>query len=129
MGKVGEVTHPIEGQVVLLAGAQASVPLSDLSALVERTQKHLAGRREIYERRFERIDGPGDAVFYLAEDGCWATVGKELGFSDRETDAVRRSHESQFRRAGRRLDRTDEFETALEIRDVVAIAPPAERSR
>jgi len=91
-----DVTHPIEGQIVVLAGAQASVPLSTLSELIERTQRHLVERRATYERRFERIDGTDDAVFYLVDDGRWETIGEALGFDGRELDAVRRTHESQL---------------------------------
>lgn len=143
-------SHPIEGQVVLLAGAKASVPLWRLSALLEDVQRHLADRREEYDRRFERVDVPveddadanddvdadADAdtaddadgesrrVYYLAGDDHWERVGERLGLDDREVDAVRRTHREQLRRDGRRLDREEEFETAVEIRDPVAVAPP-----
>lgn len=116
-------THPIEGQVVLLAGAQASVTLQRLSELLERVQRHLVDSRESYERRFEHVEAEG-RTYYLADDDHWDTVGEQLGLSDSEADAVRRAHASQFRRDGRRLDRTEEFETAMEIRDPVTIAPP-----
>lgn len=116
-------SHPIEGQVVLLAGAQASVTLDHLSALLERVHEHLVGRHGSYDRRFERIDADG-TTYFLAGADHWETVGEEIGLSDREVAAVRRAHESQFRRDGRRTDRTEEFETAMEIRDPVAIAAP-----
>jgi hypothetical protein len=121
-----EHRHAIEAQVVLLSGAQASVTLPHLSDLLARAERYVEVRRETYERRFERIGGAEDTAYYLADAGHWDRVGGELGFDDREADAVRRSHAAQFRRDGRRLDRTDEFETSLEIRDVVAT--PASRS-
>ena len=116
-------THPIEGQIVLLAGAQASVTLQRLSALLAEVQRHLAPSRAAYERRFERLEG-AEHVYYLAGLDHWERVGDDLGLSEAETDAVRRAHEAQFRRDGRRLDRTEEFETALEIRHPVVIGPP-----
>lgn len=117
-------THPIEGQVVLLAGAQASVTLSQLSALLERAQQQLVDRREDYRRRFERIEGQDEIVYFLAGEDHWESVGEELALGRREIDALRRAHRAQFRRDGRRLDRLDEFEASMEIRDPVAIAPP-----
>jgi len=119
------VAHPIEGQIVLLAGSKASVPLPQLSDLLDRVQHHLADERDTYEQGFERIDGTRDAIYYLAPADHWAEVGADLDLSGREIDAVARAHADQFRRDGRRLDRQDEFETTLEIRGVVAIAPPA----
>jgi hypothetical protein len=118
-----ERTHPIEGQVILLAGARASVTLKRLSALLEDVQRHLVDRREEYGRRFERIEAEG-RTYYLAGTAHWDGVGRELGLDDSETDGVRRTHDAQFRRDGRRLDRLEEFETAMEIRDPVTIASP-----
>lgn len=118
-----ERTHPIEGQVVLLAGAQASVTLQRLSALLEDVQRHLVDRRDDYSRRFEHVEGDG-RTYYLADPDHWERVGEELGLEESEADAVRRAHGAQFRRDGRRLDRKAEFETTMEIRDPVAIAPP-----
>ena len=122
-----ERRRAIEGQVVLLAGAQASVTLTRLSAVLDRAGQYLTERRETYERRFERVDGPDDTSYYLTEPGHWDHVGTQIGLDDRETDAVRRTHEAQFERDGRRLDREEEFETTLEIRDVVAM--PSRSSR
>jgi hypothetical protein len=114
--------HPIDGQVVLLAGAQASVTLERLSALLARTQPALRQRRDEYARQYERVDGSDGVAYYLAERGHWDDLGAALGFDDRERDAIRRTHAAQFRRDGRRLDRTAEFETALEVREAVAVA-------
>lgn len=112
-------SHPIEGEVVLLAGAQASVTLTHLSDLVSRAQEYLDSHQDEYERRFERIDDDGDLSYYLVPASFWEDVGTALGLEEREVDALRRVHRLQFERAGRRLDRTEEFETAMEIRDVV----------
>jgi len=113
--------HPIEGQILLLAGAQASVNLARLPDLVERVQDHIDSRIEEYDRRYERIDGPRGTSYYLADADHWERLGDDLDLDDRETDAVRRAHTEQFRRDGRRLDRTEEFETTIEIRDIVAV--------
>ena len=124
---MAERRRAIEGQIVLLAGAQASVTLSRLSGLLDRTAGYLTDRRETYQRRFERVDGPDDTSYYLTESGHWDQVGTQLGFEDRETDAVRRTHAAQFERDGRRLGRSEEFGATLEIRDVVAM--PSRSSR
>lgn len=120
---MGEPNHPIEGQVVLLAGAKASVSLARLSDLLVEAQEYLAEEVENYERRFERIDAHGGGVYFLATDDHWETLGTEIGFTKRELQAVARTHKAQFERDGRRMDRKDEFETTLEIRDVVAVNP------
>ncbi len=117
-----ERTHPIEGQTVLLAGARASVTLSRLSTLLERAQQHLVDQYAEYERRFERVDGADGRRYFLAPESHWAGVGEDLAITDREADALRRAHEAQFLRDGRTLDRIEEFETSVEIRDPVAIA-------
>lgn len=116
-------THPIDGQVVLLAGARASVTLTRLSTLLERAQQHLVGQYEEYAREFERIRGADGTTYFLAPEGHWSGVGEDLDLTDREADALRRAHEVQFLQDGRRLDRRDEFETSVEIREPVAIAP------
>lgn len=115
------VPHPIEGQIVLLVGAQASVTLQRLSELLHTIQEHLDGSHETYARQYEHIDGSENLVYYLVSADHWETIGEEVGLDSRETDAVRRAHEVQFERDGRRLNRTEEFESALEIRDVVAM--------
>lgn len=115
------MAHPIEGQIVLLAGAQASVTLPHLSELVSRAHEYVTARREEYDGRFERIDEEGGPSYYLVEASHWEEIGTTLGLEEREVDALRRAHALQFRRAGRRLDRLEEFESAMEIRDVVVI--------
>jgi len=119
---VAEVTHPIDGQVVLLAGAKASVPLEHLSMLLERVQRHLGSRLAAYERRYECVHSKDGGRAFLVESGHWRGVGDELELNDRETDAIERTHAEQLRRLGKELDRTDEFETALEIREAVVLA-------
>lgn len=114
--------HPIEGQLLLVAGARASVAMHRLPDLVERAHDHVVANADEYERRYERIEGARDADFYCVEPGFWAAVGDELGMNDREADAVRRAHEAQFTRDGRRLDRQSEFESTLELREIVAVA-------
>ena len=120
------VTHPIEGQVVLLAGAKASVTLGQLSQLLERAQRHLVPAQDRYERGYERVYVDENVVYYLVEPGHWKNVGTELDLNRREWTALRRTHAEQLKRAGRRLNRSDEFETALEIREAVVLAQGAQ---
>jgi len=119
---MADPSYPIEGQIVLLAGTQASVPLDQLPDLLGRVQTYLRANRATYDREYERISGPREADYVCAESGHWDSIGTELGLSDREQDAVRRAHVAQFERDGRRLDRSEEFETTLEIRDVLAVS-------
>ena len=113
---------PIEGQVLLLTAAKASVPASRLPGLVADVQTDLEGRLEAYRREYECfLDGDGRQIF-LVEWGHWDEVADRLGLDQRETSAVRRAHEEQLLRTSRRVDRETEAETALEIRDPVVIA-------
>lgn len=113
--------HPIDGQIVVLAGAKASVPLERLSELLPVVQADLGPRIDDYRRGYERIHETPERSVFLVETGHWRTVGDRLGFERRERDAVRRAHEEQFRRIGRDEGRTEEFENALEIRDAVLV--------
>ena len=113
--------HPISGQVILLAGAKASVPLERLPHLLERVAVHIDAERESYDRRFERVAVDDERSVYLVPRGHWRTVGGEMGLAEREIDAVRRTHEEQFRRIGRRSDRREEFDHALDIREAVVV--------
>ena len=113
---------PIDGQVLMLAAAKASVPPARLPTLVERAAEPVNDDLERYRREFERIYAGDDREAFLVEWGHWGELGAELGLSDREVSAVRRAHEEQLRRIGRRTDREDEFETALEIREPVFVS-------
>jgi hypothetical protein len=115
------MTHPIDGQVVMLAGAKASVPLGRLPDLLERAATHLTARATTYERRFERVAEDDERRVYLVPQDHWETVGEELGLSARETDAVRRAHTEQLLRIGRRTDRREEFQHALDIRSAAVV--------
>jgi hypothetical protein len=117
------MSHPIDGQVVVLAGAKASVPLERLPGLLEAVAVHLEGRAADYERRFERVVADEERRVYLVPRDHWAAVGEELGMSGRETDAVRRAHVEQLRRVGRRTGRREEFDHALDIRSAAVLAP------
>ncbi|AGB36354.1 hypothetical protein [Natronococcus occultus] len=113
--------EPIEGQILLLAAAKSSVTPTQLPDLVDIVQKRLAKERERYRRRYERLYEDDDLEAFAVETGHWAELGDELGIDDRDLSAVERAHEEQLLRIGRRTDREDEFETALEIREPVVI--------
>ncbi|MFA9501914.1 hypothetical protein ACERIM_03925 [Natrinema sp. H-ect1] len=116
--------EPIEGQVLLLTAAKASVPATRLPDLIERAQARVGPDRERYRREFERCYADDDLEAFLVGWGHWEGIGEEIGLTDRELSAVRRAHEEQLLRIGRRTDREAEFETALEIREPVVIATP-----
>ncbi len=118
---------PIEGQVLLLTAAKASVPPSRLPTLVDHVQADLGPRLEEYRRQYECVYESDDLVAFFVEWGHWDDVGDRLDLEEREQAAVRRAHEEQLLRIGRRDDREEEFETALEIRDplIVGVDPAA----
>lgn len=113
---------PIEGQVQLLAAAKASIAPHRLPDLLAAVQADLGPRLDDYRRQYEQVcrTDEGARVFFVPANH-WSVVGDRLGFDHRETTAVSRAHEAQLRRIGRREDRRDEFERALEIRTAVVI--------
>lgn len=115
------VQFPIEGQTLLLAAAKASVTAGDLPPLVRRVQAYLLEHADEYEREFERVHADGPVRYYLVPTDHWSEIGDRVGLDDAELDAVRRAHEQQLLRRGRKLDRREEFESALEIREAVLI--------
>jgi hypothetical protein len=114
--------EPIEGQILLLAAARASVPPKRLPDLVDRVQAALGPRVEDYARQYEVAYETADVVAFFVESGHWADLGEELGFDRREHEAVARAHRDQLLRAGRERDRHAEFETALEVREAALVA-------
>lgn len=112
---------PLDGDVLLLAGARASVTPDRLPELVRRAQSHLGPRLDEYARGFERVHADDDRALFLVPAGHWAELGAELGLADREADALRRAHEQQLLRVGTKSGRRDEFEAAVEIREAVIV--------
>lgn len=110
---------PIDGQVIVLTAAKASVPPARLPDLLERTAAHLNPQLGRYRREYEQVYGDEHREAFLVEWGHWDEVGATLDLDDREASAVRRAHEEQLLRIGRKRDREAEFETALEIREAV----------
>lgn len=113
--------NPLDGQPLLLAAAKASVGGSRLAPLVEAVQSYLGPQLDDYRRRYETAHEADERVAFFVPDGHWTEVGDRLAFAERERDAVRRAHEEQLLFDGRDADRRGEFETALEVRDVVVI--------
>jgi hypothetical protein len=112
---------PLDGQVLILAAAKASVPAERLPELVDRVQADLGPRFEAYRRAYEAVhESPGRWVFLVPLDH-WESVGDRLGLTVREREAVRRAHEEQLRRVGSETDRREEFESALDIRSAVVV--------
>lgn len=113
--------QPIDGQVLLLTAAKASVGPGALPGLLSRVQAELAPRLDEYRRRYELAHEDGERAVFFVESDHWDGVGDRLGLGRRETDAVRRAHEEQLRRVGSETDRRDEFEAALELRAAAVI--------
>lgn len=113
------VGDPIEGDVLVLVAAKASVGPQRLPELVDRVAATLDSRT--YAREYERAYATDDRTAFFVEDGHWDEIGARVDLGEREVDAVRRAHHEQLTRDGRRLDRTGEFETALDIRDCVIL--------
>jgi len=113
--------HPIESTPLLLAMARASVAPNRLSDLLGEAQTVLAERRDRYHRRYERALATDDFEAFFVEDGYWAAFGEERGWNRREYEGVARAHRRQLLHAGKRVDRRDEFEAALGLREVVVV--------
>jgi hypothetical protein len=112
---------PLDGEVLMLAGAKASLSPARLPGLVDDAQAHLAPQLPRYRREYERIYESDRFDVFLVEREHWVRLGEALDLNDRECDALRRAHEEQLRWTGREADRLEEFESALEIREAVVI--------
>lgn len=114
-------TDPIDGNALVLAAAKASVSGERLPELVDRAQNLLGPRHEEYRRRYECVHEDETRSVFFVEEGHWAELGDELELETREWRALRRVHEEHLKRIGGDLDRREEFETALDVREVVVI--------
>ncbi|MFC7228099.1 hypothetical protein N0B31_11865 [Salinirubellus salinus] len=112
---------PLDGEVLLLAGAKASLSPRRLPVLVDAAQAHLRGELARYRREYEAVYEDDRFVVFLVEPDHWDGLAATLGVNDRERDALRRAHAEQLRWVGRDADRLDEFESALEIREAVVV--------
>ncbi|WP_137291464.1 hypothetical protein [Natronorubrum halophilum] len=121
--------EPIEGQVLVLTAAKASVQPNRLPDLVDRAQALLRPNLEDYRREYERLHADDGLEVFAVEWGHWEELGDELEVTERELSAIRRAHEEQLLRIGRRTDREATFETALEIREPVCIGTNGESER
>jgi hypothetical protein len=113
--------NPIEGQVLVLTAAKASVGGQRVPELVAEARRELEPRRDELRRKYERVHEDDVREIFLAPEGFWTEVGDEMGWSRREREAVARAHAEQLLRVGRREGRESEFETALEVREAVVI--------
>lgn len=113
--------NPIDGQPLLLAAAKASVGPKLLPDLVEHVQSHVGPCIEMYRQEYERVHAADDHEVFLVEEGHWDDLADEVGLDQRERTAVERAHAEHLRYLGRRGERETEFESALEIREVVVV--------
>jgi hypothetical protein len=112
---------PLQGNALVVAAAKASVSGEALPDLVDRAQTHLGARLPDYGRRYECVHEDESTAVFLTSEGHWAEIGEELSLTDREWKAIRRAHAEHLKRLGDDLDRRQEFETALEVREAVVI--------
>jgi hypothetical protein len=117
---------PLDGTALVLAAAKASVSGERLPDLADRAQALLEARLPAYGRRYECPYEDADAAVFFVESGHWADLGEEMALEDREWQALRRAHAANLRQLGDDVDRTEEFETALELREVVVIGKPTD---
>lgn len=120
--------EPIEGTVLLLAGATASVPPRRLPDLVEMVQKELVDRQAEYDRSYELAAETDEFRAYFVEEGHWEVLGERCGLERRKWEAVQRAHREQLLHTGREQDRERAVESALEIREPVVIGRSARRN-
>ncbi|WP_255150832.1 hypothetical protein [Halorarius halobius] len=113
--------HPIEGEPLMLATARASVGPAALPRLLDDVQSYLAARRDDYRAGYERALETDAWEAFFVERGHWEQVGSALELGRREHEAVARAHREQLLWAGRSADRREEFETALDLREVAVV--------
>ncbi|USZ67332.1 hypothetical protein NGM10_11385 [Halorussus salilacus] len=113
--------NPIEGQVLVLTAAKASVGGKRLPDLVAEARRAVEPRADELRRSYECVHEDDVRVVFLAPEDFWVDVGEDLGWSRREYEAVARAHAEQLLRVGRREDRLAEFETALDLREAVVV--------
>ncbi|WP_435176165.1 hypothetical protein [Halorussus sp. AFM4] len=119
--------NPIEGQILVLTAAKASVAGDRVPDLVAEGRRAAEVRADDLRRRYESVHEDDVRTVLLAPEGFWAEVGEDLGWSEREREAVARANAEQLLRVGRREDRREEFETALELREAVVVGSDRER--
>ena len=113
--------NPIEGQVLVLTAAKASVGGKRVPDLVAEARREIEPRADDLRRKYECVHEDDVRAVFLAPEGFWEQVGGDLDWSRREYEAVARAHAEQLLRVGKREDREEEFETALEVREAVVI--------
>lgn len=111
----------LDGRALVLAAAKASIAGERLPPLVERAATSLTERLEEYRRSYECVHEDEETAVFLVERGHWSSIAEELRFHEREADAVRRAHEEHLLGLGSTLDRRDEFERALDLREAVTV--------
>lgn len=112
---------PIDGDALVLAAATGSVAGERLPELVETVQERLGGRAGEYRREYECVHEDDGGAVFLVDRGHWAEIGERLDLEEREWKSVRRAHAAHLERLGRNLGRAEEFEAALEVREVVVV--------
>ncbi|WP_137284748.1 hypothetical protein [Halorussus salinisoli] len=113
--------NPIEGQVLILTAAKASVGGQRVPDLVAEGRRAVEVRADELRRQYERVHEDDVRTIFLVPEGFWERVGEDLDWSDRERETVARANAEQLLRVGRREDRREEFETALEVREAVVV--------
>ncbi|MFB6079226.1 MAG: hypothetical protein ABEJ80_09645 [Halarchaeum sp.] len=113
------MTHPLPAGAIERA-ADAIDP-DALDALCARVATYFAGKERALRRRYETVVSADDGDVLLADTDFWARTGDALGYTEAETAAVRRAHESTLRLAGVETSRGAEFASALEIRTAVVL--------
>lgn len=119
---------PLEGDVLVLTAAKASVAGERVPILVSKAQNEVETRAEQLRRNNECVFEDDERAVYLVPTGFWAEVGEAVELGPREYEAVARAHAEQLRRIGRREDRNEEFGMAMELREAVVVGREADES-
>lgn len=114
--------EPIDRRTIEVAAGATAVSTVGLPELVRLAQVELAANVEAYRRWYECVHETEDRCMFLVDAGHWGTIADRLQLDAHEADALRRTHEEQLKRVGRRTGREREFEIALEIREAVVVA-------
>ena len=115
---------PIEGDVLVLVAAKASVAPERLAPLVDTVQAHLEDDAAAFQRRYEcAYETDGEAAFFV-DDGFWETVGTDLGLDGNLIEDGDIRDMLTILKNGREVVHLDGLATVLEDGDTLSVFPP-----
>ncbi|MFC6953963.1 hypothetical protein [Halorubellus litoreus] len=117
--------HPFPEEVLLLTAGDGVVKPGRLPELLSVVQADLSLRLQEYREHHECAYEDDHLVAFFVAADHWPAIADRLGFETGAVDATRSAHARFLLGLGTDVDRTDEFETALDVQDCVVIEKTA----